>query len=205
MIIDFHMHERTYSGDSHCNLRDMVKEAKIKGLDGICITDHDKYGIKDYAAKVSKEENFPIFVGVEYLAMEGDIIAFGIDELPVLHMEAQDFINWVNERGGVTISAHPYRPNSRGLGDQIKMLKGLTGVEVLNGSTNYYDNERALNIALETGLKKFGASDCHNLISLGRYATEIPYNCKTVSDLVYAIKNFDTKPVVLSGYKELKF
>lgn len=205
MIIDFHMHERTWSSDSNCNLKDMVREAKIKGLDGICITDHDKYEIKEYAEKISKSENFPIFVGVEYLAMEGDIVALGINELPKLHMEAQDFINWVNERGGITISAHPYRPNARGLGDMILTLNGLTGVEVLNGSTTYDDNQRAYDTCKKAGLKMFGASDCHNLISLGRYATEVPYDCKNVDDLVYAIKNFETKAVVLSGYSEYNF
>ena len=53
MIIDTHLHERTFSGDSKMNLLEMVAEAKRKGLDGICITDHDKIGLTQYAAKVA--------------------------------------------------------------------------------------------------------------------------------------------------------
>ena len=89
MIIDTHLHERTFSGDSRMNLLELVSEARRtastsmisrrKGLDGICITDHDQMGLTQYAAKIAEQENYPIFVGVEYLACEGDIVAFGID------------------------------------------------------------------------------------------------------------------------------
>ena len=113
MIIDTHLHERTFSGDSRMNLLELVSEARRKGLDGICITDHDQMGLTQYAAKIAEQENYPIFVGVEYLACEGDIVAFGIDRLPEPHLMAQEFIDYVTARGGICISAHPYRANSR--------------------------------------------------------------------------------------------
>ena len=39
MIIDMHMHEMRYSGDSFLRLENMVEIAKRRGLDGICITE----------------------------------------------------------------------------------------------------------------------------------------------------------------------
>ncbi len=203
MIIDTHMHERTFSGDSKMNLLQMVAEAKRKGLDGICITDHDKMGLGRYAAKVSKEQDFPIFVGTEYLSCEGDIVAFGIDHLPELHLPAQEFIDFVTEQGGVCISAHPYRSNSRGLGDELYRVKNLIGVEVFNGSATEEENRKAWETCRKLGLKPFGASDCHTLAHLGRYATEIPGSFTTVEELVKAIKTQECTPVVLSGYKPL--
>lgn len=200
MILDFHMHERTFSGDSRINLKEMVREAKIKGLDGICITDHDQIGLIDYANKLSIEENFPIFVGVEYLSIEGDILAFGINEMPKPHMYAQDFIDYVEERGGITIAAHPYRANSRGLGDELYRVKRLTGVEVLNGSTEPRDNLRAWEVSRDLGLKPTGASDCHNLMALGRFATKIDRMVSNVDELVEAFKYGEVSPVMLSGY-----
>lgn len=41
MLIDMHMHEMRYSGDSFLKLEIMVELAKARGLDAICITDHD--------------------------------------------------------------------------------------------------------------------------------------------------------------------
>jgi predicted metal-dependent phosphoesterase TrpH len=205
MIIDFHMHERTFSSDSQMNLKEMIFEAKRKGLDGICITDHDEYGLAEYAAKLSKIENFPIFVGVEHLSLEGDIVAFGISDLPKGHLPAQEFIDWVNNRDGVCIAAHPFRSNSRGLEENLLTIKGLTGIEVLNGSTSNAANLKAMEYCMKLGLQPIGASDCHNLISLGRYATYVPMECKTVEDLVKALKTVRCEPVILSGYKKFKF
>ena len=48
MFIDLHMHEKTFSKDSFLSLREMVDIARKKRLDGICITDHDDIGIKEY-------------------------------------------------------------------------------------------------------------------------------------------------------------
>ncbi len=201
MIIDFHMHERTFSSDSQMNLKEMVIEARKKGLDGICITDHDQNGLKDYAEILSREEDYPIFVGVEYLTIEGDIVAFGIEDLPKLRMMAQDFINWVNERGGVCIAAHPFRKNSRGLAESLDKIKGLIGIEVLNGSTPDELNKNAYEYCKKLGLQPIGGSDCHNLVALGRYATQVEYECKNVNDLVYALKHTECTPVMLNGYK----
>ena len=205
MILDTHLHERTFSSDSKMNLLEMVAEARIKGLDGICITDHDRIGLTRYAAEIARRENYPIFVGVEYLACEGDIVAFGLKELPEPHLPAQEFLDYVNAQGGVCISAHPYRGNSRGLGDELYRVKGLVGVEVLNGSATPEENRRALETCLKAGYKPFGASDAHTTTQIGRYATEIPGHFTTVEELVEAIKTRECRPVYLSGFRSLEF
>lgn len=58
MIIDMHMHEMRYSGDSFLRLENMVEIAKRRGLDGICITDHDSMGLKEFAAEYSEKQDF---------------------------------------------------------------------------------------------------------------------------------------------------
>ena len=50
----------------------MVEIAKRRGLDGICITDHDSMGLKEFAAEYSEKTGFPIFVGID-LFLQGDI------------------------------------------------------------------------------------------------------------------------------------
>ena len=112
MKIDLHIHEKTYSLDSQASLKDIIIEARKKGLDAITITDHDNNDIREYAEATSKSENFPIFVGVEYLTQQGDIVAFGIDKVPDIKMDVQDFVDLVNAQGGVCITAHPYRTNN---------------------------------------------------------------------------------------------
>ena len=202
MFVDIHIHEKRNSSDSFIYLEEIVKEAKIKKLDAICITDHDNYDIKNFAEEYSKKINFPIFVGCEYYSKEGDILIFGMDKIPKeLRLPAQDVINFINSQGGICISAHPFRDNNRGLKENLNIIKGLTGVEVLNGSTSYEDNKKAYLYAKKLGLSMCGASDAHELKSLGRFATWVPDTVKNTKDFVSAIKNKNCKPVVLSGYK----
>ena len=82
MLIDMHMHEKTFSADSYLSLEEIVAIARQKGLDGVCITDHDSMGLREAAEDYSKKMGFPIFTGIEFYSLQGDILAFGIEEYP---------------------------------------------------------------------------------------------------------------------------
>ena len=49
MLVDMHLHECTYSTDSFLHLEEIVSIARQKGLDAICITDHDSMGLRERA------------------------------------------------------------------------------------------------------------------------------------------------------------
>ena len=119
MIIDMHMHEMRYSGDSFLRLENMVEIAKRRGLDGICITDHDSMGLKEFAAEYSEKTEFPIFVGIEFYSLQGDIVAFGIEDYPKERIPAQEVVDLVQAQGGMCFSAHPFRNNNRGLEENL--------------------------------------------------------------------------------------
>lgn len=189
-----HMHELTYSTDSFLKLDEIVEIAKKKGLDGICITDHDSMGLKDYAAEYSSKTGFPIFTGIEFYSLQGDILAFGINDYPRERISAQDFINFVRARGGITISAHPFRNNRRGLEEHLDIVRGLDGIEVLNGSTLPDATAKAEEYAKKLGLAATGASDCHVPDKVGVYATYFPNDIQTMDDLIRAVKNHECRP-----------
>lgn len=196
MFIDTHMHCLEGSADSFIKISEIVEQARIIGLDAICITDHDSNSAKEYAREYGKKNNFKIFVGAEILTYEGDIVVFGLEDLPKEKMHAQELIDLVNSNGGVTIAAHPFRENNRGCGKQLKELNGLTAIEVFNGSTRAYNNLYAFAHAVELGLATVAASDCHEAETVGRYCTIFPDNIETEQDLINAIKNKQTYPAV---------
>lgn len=194
MFIDLHMHEKTYSTDSLLSLKEMVEIAKQRGLDAICITDHDSMGLKDYAEAYSRETGFPIFVGVEYYSLQGDILAFGIDHFPDERIDAQTFIDDVHAQGGVVISAHPFRHNRRGLEENLDTLKGVDAVEILNGSTLPDASMKAVQYAKKYGFGTTGGSDCHYPDKVGVCATYFPGEIRTMKELVDAIRNHECRP-----------
>lgn len=199
MLVDIHIHECTYSTDSKINLKDIVSDAKKKGLDAICITDHDNLGIKETAEKYSKEVNLPIFVGVEYLTTQGDILAFGIEKLPETQLNAQQFIDYVKKHNGVCFSAHPFRNNNRGLRDNLKDVVGLDGIEVLNGNTGLTENNKAYEYSKMLGIQAIGASDSHHLNTVGKYATKLPKWANNLDEFIDVVKMGKCKPAILEN------
>ncbi|MGN1164879.1 MAG: PHP domain-containing protein [Lachnospiraceae bacterium] len=202
MFIDVHMHEMTHSKDSFLELDGMVKIAKEKGLDAICITDHDSMGLREYAKEYSEQTGFPVFVGIEYYSLQGDIVAFGIEEYPKERIPAQDFIDLVKAQGGVCFAAHPFRNNRRGLEENLLYVRGLDGLEVLNGSTSEEACKKAAEYARKLNLFTLGASDCHVPEKVGVCATWFPEKVHTIEEFLKAFRKGNMKPVY---YKDGKY
>ena len=175
MLVDMHLHESTCSSDSKMTLEEIVATARERGLDAVCITDHDSMGLKETAEQYSRETGFPIFVGVEYFSLWGDITAFGIDRFPDKRIPAQDFV-----------------------------IQGLHGVEVLNGSTDMEANRKALSICKARNMQMVGASDAHWTSQLGKYATMVPGEPKDLEEFVAALHKGGLKPAIYEegkGYR----
>ena len=94
MLVDLHIHESTFSSDSLMSLEEIVTVARARGLDGICITDHDSMGLKERAERYSREVGFPIFVGVEYYSLWSDCTAWCIDDFHRDRIAGQEFSDW---------------------------------------------------------------------------------------------------------------
>ena len=156
-------------------------------------------GLRERAEAYSREIGYPIFVGVEFFSLWGDITAWGIDDIPGQRIDAQDFIDLVREKDGFCVSCHPFRNNNRGLREHLRDVRGLDGVEVLNGSTPLEENRTALRFCRELGLKAIGASDAHVPGQVGKYVTWLPETVTTLPDFVTALHTLETRPAIWTG------
>ena len=199
MLVDMHLHALPNSTDSFLTLEEIVSLAKLRGLDAICLTDHDSMGGREFAEEYSRKIGFPIFVGVEYFSLWGDITAWGIDSFPDRRIEAQTFLDQVNAAGGFCVSAHPFRNNKRGFEEHLREAVGLHGVEVLNGSADMDANRKALRYCRELGLKAIGASDSHVPKQVGKYVTWLPEKVDNLTDFVSQLHQCDTRPAIWNG------
>ena len=199
MLVDMHLHALPNSTDSFLTLEEIVSLAKLRGLDAICLTDHDSMGGREFAEEYSKKIGFPIFVGVEYFSLWGDITAWGIDTFPDHRIGAQEFLDQVNAAGGFCVSCHPFRNNNRGLEHHLREAKGLHGVEVLNGSTDMESNRLALRYCRELGIKAIGASDAHVPEQVGKYVTWLPEKVDNLKDFVAQLHQCETRPAIWNG------
>lgn len=195
MIVDIHVHEMNGSSDSKLNIEDAIKIAEQNGIDGICITDHDSLYWRNRIEKYQKNTDVLLIVGVEIYTLDGDILCFGINEIPENRISAKDTIDYVHERGGVCIAAHPYRNNKRGLGDKIFELKELDAVEAFNGRTKLVNNCKCYNLSLEKRLNLCGGSDSHTSEEVGNTVTKFENSFSTEYEFIEAIKIGNYYPI----------
>lgn len=197
MIIDTHIHEKKYSSDSFIDLKEAVDNAKLIGLDGICITNHDNNSLKNELGNYTKINGILVIVGAEVLTHQGDILVFGLEDIPKEKISAMELLNLVKKHKGVAIAAHPFRNNNRGLENHLHDVATiLDGVESFNGSTYSYHNLYAYATATELGLPSLGASDAHVMDKIGKYATRFYDTIRDDKDFIEAIKSKNFHPVM---------
>jgi len=197
MILDTHVHSKEFSYDSPLPIREAILRGKAAGLDGLCVTDHEHMGMRRLAEQLTRRHDFLVLVGMEFLTFEGDLLVFGLDTVPDRAMHADELVSLVNRQGGCAVSAHPFRDNGRGLGNEIRGLHGLHGLEALNGSTRPHHNAMASDLAFELGLARLGGSDAHLPERVGLCATRFLEPVRNERDLIRAVRAGLVEPVVL--------
>jgi predicted metal-dependent phosphoesterase TrpH len=196
--IDLHVHT-ALGGDSLLQPDDVVEYARAAGLDAVCVTEHHSYFASEPLEGLSRNGRFPILRALEYHASEGHLLVYGVkagtSDLP-RGLPMQRAIEWVNQRGGAAVAAHPYQKGLSGgiLGDRVLAMRGLAALEVLNGSLSEWENARATEAARILRLPGIGGSDAHGPLVLGRACTLFRSPIRDMGELVAALRARDFIP-----------
>jgi len=215
MIIDLHCHS-IYSDDSLLDIEQIASISKSKGLDGICITDHETFvedNILNEIKLIEKKIDIKIFCGAEINTDIGHIITFGINEYKFGMHRIEFLYEQISQKNGVMIWAHPYRriinENESMTNEEFdsrlikisnsKILKYIDAIEVNNGRGSDFQNHFSKKLAQLTKSKMIGSSDCHLIKDIGTWATKFDVDkIHNTDDLIHHIKNASYKPIKLS-------
>lgn len=121
----------------------------------------------------------------------GDILIYGLEPEAVCDFapfqEPKAVIDEVHQRGGVCVAAHPTRA---GLGFDLGIRNlPLDAIEVASLNLKSHEQRLALRLAENLKLSPIAASDAHDLLGVGAYATEFDAVIRSVSDLRNCIKH----------------
>lgn len=171
--VDLHIHTCA-SRDSAVHPADAIKAAKRRGLDRICITDHNRID----GALVAKEID-PEFVimGEEIVTTRGEILAFFVSEWVPPFLSHQEVLDRLEAQGAVISVSHPFdrhrHPWTEAMLEAI--LPRLDAVEGFNARSLYaQDNERAQEFAAVHNLPTTAGSDAHAAIEIGAAYLDMP-------------------------------
>jgi len=184
--IDFHVHT-VDSGDAHTRPDDLPAIIKARGLDGVAVTEHNKFDPPKLDAL--------IVPGVEVSSRDGHIIALNVRENIPARLPADETIRLIHEQGGVAIIPHPYDPVSKCV--RLSRLKVRPdAVETVNADalSFYISNWLARRDARAYNLPQVGSSDSHIPQTIGDAYTVVEAKSLSISDILEAIRSGRVRP-----------
>ncbi len=109
MDIDLHIHTTAYSPCSHMSPDELMIAAKEAGLDGICITEHNRIWTAEDAKALSDKHGLAIFRGVKSPPQAAISLCSGLEEEPDGILTPAELKQKVDAANAVAIAAHPFR------------------------------------------------------------------------------------------------
>jgi hypothetical protein len=178
-ILDMHLHTTAGASDSGLDPEDLTEEARLRGLTGLNITEHDRlwdtYKLRDY-----RERHADLFVnnGMEVSTDLGHMIVVGLKEYVGGIRRAEELRRVLDDLGGFMVVAHPFRHWF----DPVYFRK--QGKEPFT-MTPEQAAERMEVFHLVDGIEAVtGGSDAHSRAGIGFYCTVFENELKTPEDML---------------------
>lgn len=197
MRIDLHVHS-SISPCSRLSVADILAHARARGLDGVCVTDHDTMDIRFAVREGLQPDGLLLLFGMEYATAQGDFLVFGPFEELVLEpgLPAEVVLPLVHKAGGAVVAAHPCRKLRPA--DELMAKAGLVHcVERVNGRNREAENRQAATWAPR--LPATAGSDAHRLEELGRAPTRFEDRIRDRAGLIAALKKGRCAPALKQG------
>jgi predicted metal-dependent phosphoesterase TrpH len=186
MLIDLHCHTCPLSACSSLTLDDLVLRARVRGLDGIVLTEHDRWWHPRELAAARERTGMLVLGAVELSTDRGHILAFGLRQRAVPIVTLAEAAASARADSALLYLAHPARDGLLRLDDAL--LAGLASIEALNGSDPVLRNGSATGLLSRFALPGIGGSDAHTVDEVGRAATRFHSHVHDEASLLDALR-----------------
>ncbi|MFN8454026.1 MAG: PHP domain-containing protein [Anaerolineae bacterium] len=171
--IDLHIHT-CVSKDGALHPAEVIRIAKQKGLDRICITDHNSI---EGALEAHRLDPEFVMVGEEIKTTYGELLAFFVREWVPPRLSPEETLQRLRDQGAVISVSHPFDQHRPHWSPELlaALVPQLDAVEALNARTlNPEYNEKAKAFAANYGLWTTAGSDAHSGLEIGAAYVEMP-------------------------------
>jgi len=158
--LDLHIHSQ-YSDDANGTPKEIMKNLKSKGLNGMSLTDHNTLNGSLKALKLA-DKDFCVIPGMEISTADGHVIALNVKEVIPKNLTVEDTIEKIIDQSGTPIIPHLFR-NMSGIKENNlkKIVTKLNVIEVFNSCSLPQTNLKTAKIAKKYNLGGTGGSDSH--------------------------------------------
>ena len=204
MLIDLHSHTVVGGSDSSISPHDLVQEAKLQGLDGICFTEHtgswDWREFQTFAA----QQDILVIHGLEVDTDLGHIGTFGLHNYVSGIHRVEKLREVIDNIGGYMIAVHPLRrfydrrgsflwpngatPAALKEASHHQIFHITDAVEVLNGGNNDRENAAAFKVASLLDKPCTAGSDAHSHHGVGCHVTVFERHVKSEEEFLEELR-----------------
>jgi predicted metal-dependent phosphoesterase TrpH len=212
VLIDLHTHTKSLSWDSTLSPDELIDLAKLAGIDGICLTEHDFFWDHDAAVALGKRHNFLVIPAVEINTEDGHVLCFGLEKYVYGMHRWHELARHIQEANGAMVAAHPYRRqmpwDAKAQEDYLPGLEKAclnpayalcAGIEIINGRGKSIENEFSAALCERLGMPATASSDSHSPGDIGRCATEFLRPIDGLESLIAELKAGRFRPVALNA------
>ena len=108
-VVDMHCHSSDLSLDSGVRAERLVAQAAARGLDGVCLTEHNQLWDADKAREIGERHGVAVLPGMEIGSTHGHVLVFGLDRYHPELTNIERLREIVLAEGGAMVWAHPMR------------------------------------------------------------------------------------------------
>lgn len=174
---------------------ELIESAKARGLDGVCLTEHDAFWELEQIAALARRHAFLVLPGCEINTDGGHVLVFGLTHY-TFGVHKPSFVRQLADReGAAVVAAHPYRRRflperqqdreamlERACGDQF--FRCCDALEGINGRGTVLENGFTQDLMARLVMPATGGSDAHRLEQLGTAATRFQRTITSLADLI---------------------
>jgi predicted metal-dependent phosphoesterase TrpH len=190
--LDLHVHtKRSYDGFT--TLEEAISAAKMRGLDGLAITDHDVTPLQ--LDSVDNDRGVTLIPGAEVSTKDGHVVALGISRPVRAGLPVDEAVDAIHDLNGVAIAAHPFSL-LHGLGWNPKKAAQTDAIEVINANSYLFSYQTGHSRRLAQALRKpmTAGSDSHIPKTIGNAYTVVEAEETSLEAIIKAVAQGKTQP-----------
>jgi hypothetical protein len=216
MYFDLHVHTARGSGDSSLSPQELLDEASRIGLDGVCLTEHNKtWEHSDLRWFSERNSNLLVVRAMEVETDMGHVTVFGLDGYVPGIWSAYELRRVADKHGAFLVSAHPFRgiftpqfktnnllfrdwsalPETAQEAAEHPIFSLVDAIEGLNGGNTDRENSFAISVSRYLGKPTVGGSDAHSHHGLGACVTAFRDSINTEKEFLELLRSGNYYPV----------
>ncbi len=187
-VVDLHAHSMEHSLDSGVSAEKLASQAAARGLDGICLTDHNAIWPAAALRELSERHGVAVLPAMELGTDIGHVLVFGLDRFVPELLMIDRLRAVVRSEEAAMVLAHPMRVLGGRTPSWEEIPDWFEALEAINGDHSDSEHGQYVRLAASLSVAGVGGSDAHTREAVGRVGTAFPEPVADVGTLVRLLR-----------------